>query len=61
MYISIVFLFPTPNLQPKFDHNLRNKEGSTPLMAASFLGRIPMIKFMLQSAIYNTLDEMDEE
>lgn len=37
---------------PRFDHNLRDKNGDTPLMVACRLGRLEMVKFLLQSAVY---------
>ncbi|XP_072180805.1 uncharacterized protein [Diadema setosum] len=47
--------------QPKFDHNLRNKAGDTPLMAACLYGRLEVVKFLLETAIQNTEEEAAED
>jgi len=40
-------------LQPKHDHNLREPQnGDTPLMCACQMGRVDLVKFLLQSAVY---------
>jgi len=40
--------------QPKHDHNLRySRSGDTPLMCACLLGRVEVVKFLLQSATYS--------
>lgn len=39
-------------LQARFDHNLRDKHGNTPLMFACRLRREDVVKFLLQSAVY---------
>ncbi|GFN91984.1 ankyrin-1-like [Plakobranchus ocellatus] len=38
---------------PKFDHHLRSKEGDTPLMVAAYKGRVPVLEFLLRSAVYS--------
>ncbi|XP_063958150.1 uncharacterized protein LOC129262178 isoform X2 [Lytechinus pictus] len=43
--------------QPKFDHNLRNKAGDTPLMAACLYGRLEVVKFFLETAVQNMEEE----
>ncbi|XP_072034859.1 uncharacterized protein [Amphiura filiformis] len=43
--------------QAKFDHNLRNKNGDTPLMVACYYGRTEAVKFLLESAIQSMEDE----
>ncbi|XP_074651870.1 uncharacterized protein LOC141906456 isoform X2 [Tubulanus polymorphus] len=47
--------------QPRFDHNLRDRWGDTPLMIACRLGRIDAVKFLLQSALYDLIDESDTD
>ncbi|XP_052243498.1 serine/threonine-protein phosphatase 6 regulatory ankyrin repeat subunit B-like isoform X2 [Dreissena polymorpha] len=42
---------------PRFDHNLRNKLGDTPLMVACRNGRLKNTRFLLQSAVYANLNE----
>ncbi|CAL1545270.1 unnamed protein product [Lymnaea stagnalis] len=37
---------------PRFDHHLRDKDGSTPLMVAAGYGRVSVIQFLLESAVY---------
>ncbi|XP_060583022.1 ankyrin-3-like isoform X2 [Ruditapes philippinarum] len=37
---------------PRFDHNLRDKNGDTPLMVACRSGRLETVNFLLQSAVY---------
>ncbi|KAK3598963.1 hypothetical protein CHS0354_024634 [Potamilus streckersoni] len=44
---------------PKFDHNLRDKNGDTPLMVACRQGRLHTVRFLLESAVYKHW--MDEE
>lgn len=39
-------------LQPRFDHNLRTSEGDTPLMVACSIGKLQILKFLLESAVY---------
>ncbi|XP_030829986.1 serine/threonine-protein phosphatase 6 regulatory ankyrin repeat subunit B isoform X3 [Strongylocentrotus purpuratus] len=43
--------------QPKFDHNLRNKAGDTPLMTACLYGRLEAVKFFLETAVQNMEEE----
>ena len=72
MWIQIIFLLihhlpllvitdTTPKVlfsfQPKFDHNLRNKAGDTPLMTACLNGRLDAVKFLLETAVQNTEEE----
>lgn len=38
--------------QPRFDHNLRDRLGDTPLMLACVKGLTETVKFLLQSAVY---------
>ncbi|XP_071823232.1 uncharacterized protein [Apostichopus japonicus] len=42
--------------QPKFDHNLRDRLGNTPLMSSCLAGRVPVVKFLLQTAIQDLGD-----
>ncbi|XP_071103515.1 serine/threonine-protein phosphatase 6 regulatory ankyrin repeat subunit B-like isoform X3 [Haliotis cracherodii] len=44
---------------PCFDHNLRTKLGDTPLMVACRAGRLPTVKFLLESAVYSK--DVEEE
>ncbi|XP_041374461.1 ankyrin-3-like isoform X2 [Gigantopelta aegis] len=44
---------------PRFDHNLRTKEGDTALMLACRCGRLPVVKFLLESAVYPEVLEED--
>ncbi|KAL3857650.1 hypothetical protein ACJMK2_012297, partial [Sinanodonta woodiana] len=44
---------------PKFDHNLREKNGDTPLMVACRHGRLHAVRFLLESAVYKNW--MDDE
>ncbi|KAL4220754.1 hypothetical protein ACF0H5_021148 [Mactra antiquata] len=47
---------------PRFDHNLRDKLGDTPLMMACRKGFLETVKFLLQSAVYAnqiSLEEVD--
>lgn len=37
---------------PRFDHNLRTKQGDTPLMVACTAGKLQILKFLLESAVY---------
>lgn len=37
---------------PRFDHNLRTKQGDTPLMVACATGKLQILKFFLESAVY---------
>ncbi|XP_070186884.1 ankyrin-1-like isoform X2 [Littorina saxatilis] len=37
---------------PRFDHNLRTKQGDTPLMVACAAGKLQVLKFFLESAVY---------
>ncbi|XP_025086256.1 ankyrin-1-like isoform X4 [Pomacea canaliculata] len=37
---------------PRFDHNLRTSEGDTPLMVACSIGKLQILKFLLESAVY---------
>ena len=39
--------------QPKHDHNLRDPAGDSPLMQASLLGRLDVLKFLLESSSYS--------
>ncbi|XP_023931037.1 ankyrin-1 isoform X1 [Lingula anatina] len=39
--------------QPKFDHNLRDSNGDTPLMVAARNGKEDIVKFLLESAVYD--------
>lgn len=43
--------------QPRFDHNLRDRKGDTPLMVACSMSSIEIIKFLLGSAVYAFQDE----
>ena len=49
------------SFQPRFDHNLRDKDGDTPLMVACKYGRVEMVKFLLQSAVYANHMPGDDE
>ncbi|KAK6166591.1 hypothetical protein SNE40_023246 [Patella caerulea] len=44
---------------PRFDHNLRTKQGDTPLMVACHLGRLQMVKILLDSSIYSNMPADD--
>ncbi|KAL5005602.1 hypothetical protein ScPMuIL_016760 [Solemya velum] len=44
---------------PKFDHNLRERAGDTPLMVACKCGKPEVVKFLLDSAVYPELTEED--
>ncbi|XP_005098393.2 ankyrin-3 [Aplysia californica] len=46
---------------PKFDHHLRNKEGDTPLMVAAATGRLPIIRFLLESAVYPEVAQYESD
>ncbi|GFR73356.1 ankyrin-2 [Elysia marginata] len=46
---------------PKFDHHLRTKEGDTPLMLAAYKGRVPVLEFLLRSAVYSEASQHDSE
>nr|KAG5709649.1 hypothetical protein BaRGS_027674 [Batillaria attramentaria] len=37
---------------PRFDHNLRTKQGDTPLMVTCAAGKLQILKFLLESAVY---------
>ncbi|XP_071792106.1 uncharacterized protein [Asterias amurensis] len=45
--------------QCKYDHNLRNHKGDTPLMIACFYGKSEVVKFLLKSAIQSTEEDHD--
>ncbi|XP_053375016.1 serine/threonine-protein phosphatase 6 regulatory ankyrin repeat subunit A-like isoform X2 [Mercenaria mercenaria] len=46
----------------RFDHNLRDKNGDTPLMVACRFGRLETVKFLLQSAVYaNQISDDDSD
>ncbi|GFR73359.1 ankyrin-1-like [Elysia marginata] len=47
--------------QPKFDHHLRTKEGDTPLMLAAYKGRVPVLEFLLRSAVYSEASQHDSD
>lgn len=47
-----VYVIYFADLQPGFDHNLRDKAGNTPLMVACQVGVSEIISFLLQSAVY---------
>ncbi|KAK3767661.1 hypothetical protein RRG08_022696 [Elysia crispata] len=42
---------------PKFDHHLRTKEGDTPLMLAAYKGQVPVLEFLLRSAVYSEVSQ----
>ncbi|XP_059173061.1 serine/threonine-protein phosphatase 6 regulatory ankyrin repeat subunit B-like isoform X2 [Physella acuta] len=46
---------------PRFDHNLRSKESNTPLMVAAACGNIPVLKFLLESAVYPEVSQYESE
>ena len=46
--------------QPQFDHNLRTPDGNTPLMVACSLGKYEVVKYLLQSAVYNLDQNMKD-
>ncbi|BFZ15505.1 hypothetical protein BsWGS_18544 [Bradybaena similaris] len=46
---------------PRLDHHLRDSTGSTPLMIASRTGKIPVIKFLLDSAVYPEIIQCHHE
>ncbi|KAK3082822.1 hypothetical protein FSP39_006354 [Pinctada imbricata] len=46
---------------PGFDHNLRDKNGDTPLMVASKYGREEILQFLLQSAVYPQDTDQDDD
>ncbi|CAH1788028.1 unnamed protein product [Owenia fusiformis] len=39
--------------QPRFDHNLRDKSGDSPLMVSCSAARLDILKFLLESAVYD--------
>ncbi|XP_060074269.1 ankyrin-3-like isoform X2 [Ylistrum balloti] len=41
---------------PRFDHNLRDRNGDTPLMVACKLGRTEVVNFLLTSAVYKQVN-----
>ncbi|XP_066263679.1 ankyrin-1-like isoform X4 [Branchiostoma lanceolatum] len=47
--------------QPPFDHNMRSHDGDTPLMVACSHGNLEVVKFLLESAVYedSCLSDMD--
>ncbi|XP_019637499.1 PREDICTED: serine/threonine-protein phosphatase 6 regulatory ankyrin repeat subunit B-like [Branchiostoma belcheri] len=47
--------------QPPFDHNMRSQDGDTPLMVACSQGNLEVVKFLLESAVYEDsgLSDMD--
>ena len=47
--------------QPRFDHNLRDQGGDTPLMVACRHSRLENVKLLLQSAVYANHMPGDEE
>ncbi|XP_076452363.1 uncharacterized protein LOC143287987 isoform X2 [Babylonia areolata] len=42
---------------PRFDHNLRTRQGDTPLMVACGAGKLQIVKFLLESAVYSPIRE----
>ncbi|RUS78525.1 hypothetical protein EGW08_013703, partial [Elysia chlorotica] len=46
---------------PKFDHHLRTREGDTPLMLAAYKGRLPVLEFLLRSAVYSEASQHDSD
>ncbi|XP_064598268.1 serine/threonine-protein phosphatase 6 regulatory ankyrin repeat subunit C-like [Liolophura sinensis] len=44
---------------PRFDHNLRDPLGNTPLMVACKTGRMDVVRFLLESAVYTTVPSED--
>ncbi|XP_014664203.1 PREDICTED: uncharacterized protein LOC106806702 [Priapulus caudatus] len=43
--------------QTRFDHNLRDRKGDTPLMVACAMSSLEIIKFLLGNAVYDVRDE----
>uniref|UniRef100_A0A0B6ZJK8 Uncharacterized protein n=1 Tax=Arion vulgaris TaxID=1028688 RepID=A0A0B6ZJK8_9EUPU len=46
---------------PRFDHNLRSKEGSTPLMVAAATGKLQIIQFLLESAVFQEVTQEEAD
>ena len=52
IHVTFNLLWGVTLFQPQFDHNLRTRQGDTPLMTACAAGKLQVLKFLLESAVY---------